>query len=111
MVDGLQCSIYYAQYSFLHKGRWHRNGVTDADTVRWGRAPVLPIAMEENLMKLVLACDARGDAKAGPAVVRRAVGLYIKGTAYEKEFRERYPGRWKVDNNIVVPGEKWMQNW
>ena len=83
----------------------------NADDVRRGRGPVLPIDVEKNLMQLVLACDARGDAKAGPPVVRRAVGLYIKGTAYEKEFRERYPGRWKVDKGIVVPGEKWMKNW
>ena len=67
-------------------GRWHRNGVINPDTVRPGRAPVLPLAVEENLMKLVLACDARGDAKAGPPVVRRAVGLYLQGTAYEKVF-------------------------
>ena len=91
--------------------RWQRLGVMAGDDVRNGRAPVLPIHVEENLIKLVLACDARGDAKASPAVVRRAVGLYIQGTAFEKEFRERYPGRWKEDKGVIVPGKVWMKNW
>ena len=70
-----------------------------------------PLPIEENLIKLVLACDARGDQKAGPPVVRLAVGLYIQGTAYEKVFKERYPGRWKEDRGVIVPGKTWMTNW
>ena len=91
--------------------RWHRSGVVSADTIRNGRSPVLPIDVEENLIKLVLACDARGDAKAGPMLVRRAVGLYIQGTAYEKEFKERYPGRWREESGMIIPGKKWLRNW
>lgn len=91
--------------------RWQRSGVVSADTVRLGRSPVLPLELEENLIKLVLACDARGDAKAGPMLVRRAVGLYIKGTAYEKEFKERYPGRWREESGMIIPGKKWLRNW
>ena len=71
-------------------GRWLKAPVLP---LRPGRLPVLPMDLEENLIKLVLACDARGDEKASPMLVRLAVGLYIKGSAYEKEFRERYPGR------------------
>jgi len=85
--------------------------LVSADTVRLGRSPVLPLELEENLIKLVLACDARGDAKAGPMLVRRAVGLYIKGTAYEKEFKERYPGRWREESGMILPGKKWLRNW
>ena len=91
--------------------RWQRKGIVDADSVRWGRVPVLPADLEENLIKLVLACDARGDEKASPWLVRRAVGLYIKGTAYEKEFKERYAGRWSEENGIILPGKKWLANW
>ena len=83
-----------------------------ADSVRNGRSPVLPFELEENLIKLVLACDARGDVKAGPMLVRRAVGLYIRGTVYEKEFKERYyPGRWREESGMIIPGKKWMWNW
>ena len=94
--------------------RWHRQDVSDVSSalaIRPGIAPVLPMEFEENLIKLVLACDARGDQKAGPPVVRRAVGLYMQGTAFEKDFKERYPGRWKEDKGIIVPGQTWMDNW
>ena len=93
--------------------RWHRSGVADIETavnIKRGIAPVLPLAIEENLIKLVLACDARGDEKAGPPVVRRAVGLYIQGTVFEKDFRHRYPGRWKEDRGIIMPGMRTLMN-
>ena len=91
--------------------RWQRNGVVDANSIRKGRTPVLPLVLEENLIKLVLACDSRGDEKAGPDLVCKAVGLYISGTSYEKDFKECYPGRWREDKGIIVPGKKWLHNW
>ena len=89
-------------------GRWLKAPVLP---LRPGRLPVLPMDLEENLIKLVLACDARGDEKASPMLVRLAVGLYIKGSAYEKEFRERYPGRWMEERGVILPGKKWLKNW
>lgn len=88
--------------------RWQKAPVLP---LRPGRLPVLPLDLEENMIKLVLACDARGDEKASPMLVRLAVGLYIKGSAYEKEFRERYPGRWREERGVVLPGKKWLRNW
>ena len=38
--------------------------------LRPGRLPVLPMDLEENLIKLVLACDARGDEKASPMLMQ-----------------------------------------
>lgn len=72
-----------------------------------GQAAVLPKCVEVNLLKLVLACDERGDRNAGEHKVRRAVGQYIKGTSYEAEFRSKYPASWNESEQVVVPGQVW----
>ena len=43
--------------------------------------------------------------------VRTAVGKYITGTIYEKEFRKRYPGSWNRTEKCIVPGRDWFNNW
>ena len=57
------------------------------------------------MLKLVLACDERGDKNAGDHRVRCAVGQYIKGTSYEAEFRSKFPGSWIEKDKVVVPGK------
>ena len=69
-----------------------------------GQAPVLPKWVEVNLLKLVLACDERGDINAGDYKVRCAVGQYIKGTKYERQFRSKFPGSWNEAEQVIVPG-------
>lgn len=76
-----------------------------------GAQPVLPPEMEENLMLLVLAMDHRGDISAGDYAVRHSVGHYIKGTAYETEYRRRYPGAFCEVTQTIVPGVKWYKSW
>ena len=73
------------KYSTLQ--RHFRNGVQDVGRIKNGRPAFLPRDVEINLMKLVLACDERGDRSAGAWCVRHAMGLYIKGTIYEKKIR------------------------
>ena len=73
------------KYSTLQ--RYHRKGEKDAGTISNGRPSFLPRDVEINLMKLVLACDERGDRSAGDRCVRHAMGLYIKDTMYENKFR------------------------
>ena len=75
----------------------------EAAPMRGGKA-VLPKWVEVNLMKLVLACSDRGDRNAGDLKVRSAVGHYIKGTGFERDFKERYPGAWNQSEQIVIPG-------
>ena len=92
----------------------YRNGVASASQVRKrGCPPILPWSIEENIIKLAKACDARADRSAGPLLARTAVGEYIRGTAYEKEFRERYPGSWIEEPGapgIILPGKTWLKN-
>lgn len=69
-----------------------------------GSDTILPPWVEKNVLKLVLACDERGDENATHFRVRRAVGVYIKDTCYEREFKKRYPGSWDEKQQIVIPG-------
>ena len=69
-----------------------------------GQTSVLPKWVEVNLIKLVLACDERADKNAGDHKIRRAVGNYIKGTRYEADFKNKYPGSWNESEGVVIPG-------
>lgn len=91
--------------------RLHREGRKDvADVVR-GRPSFMPQDVEINLMKLVLACDERGDISAGPLRVRHAVGVYIKDTIYEKEFKKNNLGLYNSETGVYVPSVKWYKSW
>ena len=92
--------------------RWLKKGVDHVKCVRGsGRPPMLPPDIEENITRLMLACDDRGDEAQGPLLARRALGVYLSGTTYEKSFREAYPGAWNEERGVLVPGKKWMNNW
>ena len=85
-------------------GRWHRNGAINPDTVRPGRAPVLPLAVEENLMKLVLACDARGDAKAWTACLEQSPALRQRLLSIEeRELRKMFGVGALTNSEALMP--------
>ena len=88
-----------------------RGGVKLATQVRKrGRPPQFPAELEENLIKLAKACDARSDRSAGPRLVLSAVGEYIRGSVYEKSYRESYSGRWQEEEGVILPGKTWLKN-
>ena len=69
-----------------------------------GQKSIFPPHVEKNILKLVLACEDRGDQSAGDLRARCAVGCYIKGTSYEQEYRDKFPTSWDSKKQIVVPG-------
>lgn len=75
-----------------------------ADVPGRGQNSILPPWVEKNIIKLILACDEKGDENVCHLRARRAVGVYIKGTVYETEFRSKFPGSWSERDQIVVPG-------
>jgi hypothetical protein len=50
--------------------------------------------------------DSRGDADAGWQEACTAVGVYIKGSPYEEEFRKRKKESVQ-DGELVAPGKGW----